>query len=521
MRVLLISMPDTMYLFRWAQARVPNLAISSIAGNLDRRAFDVKLLDLVVEPYGVRSTVKQLVEQFKPHVVGLTSMSFQYRTASRIAALVKSIDPSIKIVLGGYHATMAYDEIRAEGDSFDFLVRGEGEATARELMEGIESGSRAFDRIHGLSFRAGQAFVHNAARPLLDPAAVALPDRESRVYGYRGGWNGGLDCVETSRGCYMKCSFCSISEMYGQSFRKFSTERVIEDIRRVKALGGKRVFFSDDNITIDVARFKQLCQAIIDNGLSDMRYSTQASAVGIASSEDLVGMMRAANFTLVFLGIEGIDEAKLKFMKKGRIVDHSIRSIELLHKNGIAIAGGFITGLPDDTPEDIRKVFRFASNHRIAVPIVWCSTPYPRTKFRDDLIAEGLVVNETNYYRYNGWNTNVRTRHISRARLSFERTRCYLAFLFRAAVLGDNHYVRKAREASFLRMVLWRLSAIKLFWRGITGTWQSTHSTSFYSWRDLPLMVPISAIARLRSRTVTATRRGALNAAESGQGSAM
>jgi len=500
-RVLLISMPDTMYLFRWGQVRLPNLAISSLAGNVGGPGREVKLLDLVLRPHGVRRMVKEAIQDFRPDVLGLSAMSFQFRTAGRIARLARSLDPSLRIVLGGYHATLAADEIVREGRDgpFDFVVRGEGEATLRELLDAIEGGGESHERVTGLSYRRDGEFVHNPARPLMDVSQIALPDRAARLFRHREGFNGFIDSIETSRGCLMMCSFCSIRHMYGPSFRCFPIDRVLEDIRRARALGARRVFFSDDNITLDVERFKQLCRAIADTGLNDIRYSTQASSVGIADNPELVALMRDANFTLVFVGIEGLNERNLRFMRKGRILDHSIRAVDLLLSHGIQVAGGFISGLPDDRPEDVRKVFRFVREHKIAVPIVWCSTPYPKTEFREDLLKAGMVVNSDNYYRYNGWCTNVRTRHMTRWRLSVERSLGYLAFLLRAAVLGDNYYVRKLMREQPLTTIYYRITSVYPFLLGITGTWQSIHSTTFYGWRDWPLAV-VDAFRQWRAR---------------------
>jgi radical SAM superfamily enzyme YgiQ (UPF0313 family) len=495
-------MPDTMLLFKWFQASIPNLGIASIAANIDRKAFDVRLLDLIMKPYGVKRTVEEAVREFRPHVVGLSAMSFQYRSALQIARLVKSIDPSIRTVLGGYHATLDSDEIASGQDreSFDFIVRGEGEATARALFETLESGSEDFGAIPGISFRSNGGFVHNPDRPLLDLSEIALPDRESRIFGYKSGLNGMIDSVETSRGCPMSCNFCSIREMYGRSFRKFSIDRVIEDIRKAKSLGAKRIFFADDNITLDLDHFRALCRAIVDNRLNDIRFSTQATTCGIASSEDLVRLMKEANFTLVFLGIEGISEANLAFLKKGDILQESLRAIELLHKYEIQIMGGIITGLPDDRPEDIRAVFRFVEEHRIAVPIVWCATPYPKTRLRQELLKEGLVANPGDYYDYNGWHTNVRTRHMSRRRLSYERSKGYFRFLVRTFLLGKNYYVAHAGKQFEFRLSEIVIHSFTYFWRCISGTWQSTHSAGFYPFEEWPLVPFFKIAAALEKR---------------------
>jgi len=71
------------------------------------------------------------------------------------------------------------------------------------------------------------------------------------------------DVIETSRGCLHLCNFCSIREMYGQSFRLFPLERVLADIEDAYRRGARHIFCTDDNITLDMERFEQLMDGII------------------------------------------------------------------------------------------------------------------------------------------------------------------------------------------------------------------------------------------------------------------
>ena len=137
MNVLLMSMPDCAPHFNPRRWKPPNLAISSIAGNIE--GHNVYIADLILRRDRVTETVKELIAQYKPDVVGLTAMSFQFATARRIASIIKSLNKNIKIVLGGYHATVMYDEVCKgdEADPFDFFVRGEGGLCFNELLEAI------------------------------------------------------------------------------------------------------------------------------------------------------------------------------------------------------------------------------------------------------------------------------------------------------------------------------------------------------------------------------------------------
>ncbi len=137
----------------------------------------------------------------------------------------------------------------------------------------------------------------------------------------------------------------------------------------------------------------------------------------------------------------------------------------------------------------MREIFRFARQHRIAVPYIICATPYPKTQFGEDLLREGLVSDPDNYDLFNCWATNVRTRHMSRLRLSFERSLGFVRFGFRTAVLGDHYYVRKLRKEHYLWMIYYRVTSMVYFVRLLTGGWQYIHGTSFYSWRDWPCAV--------------------------------
>jgi len=177
------------------------------------------------------------------------------------------------------------------------------------------------------------------------------------------------------------------------------------------------VFFVDDNITIDVPRFKELCEEISAAGLSHLRYIVQASVHGIAKDPTLAPAMARAGFDTVFMGIENAEAANVEALavaaKRGRSEDETPRAVRLLRDNGIKAVGGFIVGNPDDDRAAIARTFRYARQLGLDFPIVQALTPYPRTEMREALMAEGLVTNPDDLTRYNGYMVNVRTRHLS------------------------------------------------------------------------------------------------------------
>ncbi len=192
-----MSMPDCAPHFNAKRWKPPNLAISSIAGNIE--GHNVFIADLILRRERIPETVKDLIAKYRPDVVGLTAMSFQFSTARRIASLIKNLNKDIKIILGGYHATLMYDEISKSDESapFDFLIRGEGDLCFDELLKAI-NGERSVNSVPGVSYRNYNGFTHNSPRPLEDLSKIKIPDRSKRIWkGYQY-YGFTLDIVESS-----------------------------------------------------------------------------------------------------------------------------------------------------------------------------------------------------------------------------------------------------------------------------------------------------------------------------------
>jgi anaerobic magnesium-protoporphyrin IX monomethyl ester cyclase len=238
--------------------------------------------------------------------------------------------------------------------------------------------------------------------------------------------------VETSRGCTYDCSFCSIIEMRGRNFHVWPIARVIDDIRDAHARGARAIFLVDDNITLNVKRFAELCRAIIDAGLTDIHYIVQGMTSAIASAgDDLASLMRRAGFRYVFLGIENIVEHDLAFLRataknaerrEGKTVGSATtHAIDLLHRHGLAVVGGLIVGNPDDTPATVDANLRFARKY-VDWPYIQHPTPYPGTPMTEDFRRRGLIVNE-NVNEYDGTTAVVRSEALTAEDIEFMRWR--------------------------------------------------------------------------------------------------
>ncbi len=472
MNVLLLSMPDSFEHMAPVAVRMPNGALTSLAGNIDAH-HHVAVADLILVHDRVLPTVERLVRGQRPDVVGLSVMTFQRRTALRLITHIRSLCPTVRVVVGGYDPSLAADAYAAPDTGVDFIVRGEGELTFRDLLRALD-GAGSVASIPGLSWRSTtRGMTHNPDRPVsrLRQDDLALPKRSARVLSGYTLLGRQIDVIETSRGCTFDCSFCSIIEMRGRNFHTFDFSRVLADISDAKAHGARAIFLVDDNITLDVTRFEALCRAIIDAGLNDLDYLVQGMTSAIAQhGETLAPLMRRAGFRYVFLGIENVLADDLVFLRAraknirregGRPVGNAaLDAVQYLHRHGMYVVGGLIIGNPDDTRAAIDANLAFAERH-IDWPYIQHPTPYPRTPMTRDFIERGLLVSDR-LEEYDGTTAVVRTAHLDAEEVEFLRWRAerWMKVRHMPAALGHDPWfvVRNAYRmfAHTFRGSTWR-----------------------------------------------------------------
>lgn len=455
MKVILISMPDVVPLFIHEMAvHMPNHGIASVGGNIDSD-HEVYLIDLIRKRRSIKKYLTRIVHRIQPDIVGLSAMAWQYNTCLRIAHLLKELRPQVKIVIGGYHATLMAEEIAtaSEAEWIDFIVRGEGEECCRRLVNALAGRDRIAD-IPSLSYKVDGRFVHNPRAENLDLNTLKLPIRDRRrlTWGYHI-MHLKIEVLETSRGCTRACNFCSMKHMYGRSFRTYPISRVLADLDDIYYKRNVRwVFITDDNMVLNPNRAMELCDAIISRNYQGLSLVVQADCVSMATNEAMVAKMAEAGFRSVFLGIENGSKKNLSAAGKGDIVAASKKAVENCHKYGMMVVGGLIFGFPEDDVDSIRENYEFFT--AVGADAAYCQllTPYPKTAMREDLLAQGLVANQTDYKKYSGLWANVRTKHLSADELQYQ------FWLQRQLVLGWLDPPDNVRKRARLWTWVWRFA---------------------------------------------------------------
>jgi len=455
-KVLLVGNPRTVKGFN-RLTKIPSLNLASIAANIDENICEVKVADLVVKDSNPQKALLKILNDYNPDVVGFTAMSFQYQTALELARLTRNFSQNSIIVIGGYHVTADWENILTSEDKnyFDFLIDGEGEVPFNQLVKSLVNG-QDFSTVPGIIYLKDGQIQKNSRPGLIPPEEIKLPKRSARIF------NNGFhimgkpaDVIETSRGCVYDCNFCSIRNMYGKSFRKFSFDRIIADLEDAKKYGAKSIFITDDNITLDGKRYLQLCKEIVKAKLN-LTFAVQASVRGFKKTPGLAKAIAQAGTKFVFLGIENASDTALEFMQKSNQLtsQDTVEVVDDLKKNGILVVGGFILGYPEDTKDTLLDNYHFAKKIGVDILLFNILTPHLKTELREELLGEGLITNINDYTKYNHYASNVKTKHLSSEELYEIRNKLDARYPLAS---GSIFRLFKAYPWYFTRLMFWML----------------------------------------------------------------
>lgn len=331
---------------------------------------------------------KRVIADFAPRWIGLSGMSCEIGRMRWYARAAKELAPDAKVIVGGPHATIAWESLLRD-PHIDLVSVGESEHTMVEVL-GTGGEEDRIARIAGLaSRRGGEAIApaHREMEPDLDelpfPAwrHVAL-----REYAKFPNWNGtpresAYAPIVSSRGCPYHCSFCH--SIFGKRTRLRSAQNVFAEMTRLADEFGIREFhFLDDIFNLDVERASALCRLIIDSG----RKFSLAFPNGLRPdimTKELVGLLRAAGTYRVQFGFESFSPRLQKETKKHLDIEKALDAIRWTSESGIITGAYFMFGFPTQTREEAIDTIEKAAASPLDVAYFFKATPYPGSGFFD------------------------------------------------------------------------------------------------------------------------------------------
>jgi radical SAM superfamily enzyme YgiQ (UPF0313 family) len=301
-----------------------------------------------------------------PDLVGITAFTSQAPRAYEVAAFFRRSD--VPVVMGGIHATMCVEEVLAQVDS---VVTREAEGIWPQVLADARQGG--LKRQYDGGFAKISQFA--PARHDLLPAGYAF------------------GAIQTTRGCPLNCTFCSVTTFNGAQYRQRPIPEVVREFQSIRE---KRVLVVDDNLIgtrpEHIARAKDLFRALAHANLHK-QWVAQAT-INFGDDEELLTLAAKAGCRGVFIGFEspspeGLRELGKKFnLLKGRDFRASVRRIQ---RHSIMVVGSFIIGLDMDKPGIGQQIAQAASRYGVDNLNALFLTPLPGTRLWDQMKSEDRI----------------------------------------------------------------------------------------------------------------------------------
>ena len=430
------------------------LGLAYIAAVLEKQNYEVKLLDLIVLPLSNGEFLEEL-ERFNPDIVGFTSVTSTIRSAYRLAALVKEKNPETVTIIGGPHATAMPDECLRE--SIDFVVKGEGEETIKDLLANLESP----EKVNGIAFKSKGRTVHTVPRAFIrDLDALPMPARHlfPQLRLYKGqealGNRIPVGSIITSRGCPFKCAFC-FKAVFGDKFRARSAESVVEEwAYLVKKYKVKEISIVDDSFTTSKKRVHAVCDYLIENKLTIPWSCPNGIRVDLMDPE-LAQKMRRAGCYRVALGIESGSQAIIDSIGKNITLKQIENAVKCCKKAGIKTMGFFMLGNLAENEDTMRKTINFAIKLNTTYAQFLIALPFPGSRLYNEVIKNGKL-HIDNWDQYGNYEklASFEYKQITPALLLKMHKEAYRRYYFR-----PGYVVRQLFNLDNYRYILRRIKA--------------------------------------------------------------
>jgi radical SAM superfamily enzyme YgiQ (UPF0313 family) len=341
----------------------PNLSLPTVAG-ITPREHEMVLCDENVEPIDFDTDAD---------IVGLTGYVVHEK---RIFELAEEFRRRGKfVVAGGPLASLCPEKLR---DKVDVVFVDEAEYTWPQFLADYSAGNWKSEYN-----QHEKPSMHDSPLPRFDLLKV---DRYRTM------------TIQFARGCPFNCEFCDIIVMYGRKPRTKTVAQVMAEVLEIHRLGIRNIFVVDDNFIGNKPEAKQLLHALADwqkeNGYP-IEFLTEVT-LNIAQDDELLRLMRQANFATIFIGIESPRaESLMETHKTQNLRENILDSVHRIQRAGIDVMAGMIVGFDHDDPSIFDEQFRFIQDARIPISMTGMLNAVPKTPLHQRLKEAGRLIAES------------------------------------------------------------------------------------------------------------------------------
>ncbi|MHC5062382.1 MAG: B12-binding domain-containing radical SAM protein [Planctomycetota bacterium] len=395
------------------------LGLAYIASSLREAGHEVSILDAVANApeqvtqgqraqlFALGQTNEEIVASLDPkaEVYGVTNMwSFSWPLVRDLIKQIKAAYPETPILCGGEHFT-GLAEHSMEQAPIDYIVLGEGEEGATDVVAGIDTGNGVdWAAIPGIVYRteAGKpqrSLMPRARRKDVDQIpwpAWDLVDLDTyNKYEFINGLNKGKTIpILATRGCPYQCTYCASPNMWTTRWYPRDAKDVAEEMQQYKEKYGATNFpFQDLTAILKRDWIIEFCNELLRRDLQvswQFPSGTRAEVI----DDEVARLLYLTGGHSLALAPESGSERTRKLIKKMMKTESLLNAVRASVKNKLNVTAFIVIGFPHDTAEDLRLTARmvrklgFMGIDDIAVGFFF---PIPNTQLYHELIESGRI----------------------------------------------------------------------------------------------------------------------------------
>lgn len=301
-----------------------------------------------------------------PDIVGISSTTPSFPRAMEIAAEIKRRAGETLVLMGGTHVTFCPEEALRSG--VDIVVRGEGERTLMEILDGLP-----LKDVKGVSYKSADRVIHNSWRELQeDLDSLPLPAWDAFSLKHYD-----IMSIITSRGCPYACLYCCAAKFWKRRVRYRSPENVLEELREIASMGYTMVRFMDSTFTLNREHAMRICELMKKEGL-DFSWSCETRADSL--DNDLLRTLADSGCNLLCLGVDSgsqrvLDETQRKM--RVAVVKAAFRKIR---EHGMSTRAYVTFGFPGESEKSVRETVKLLREIQPDQILLSLATAYPGTE---------------------------------------------------------------------------------------------------------------------------------------------
>lgn len=419
MKVLLVKCHKRTIFSMFEPIVTEPLELEYLSGLLGKLEIEHKIYDPLMEG----GSFAKIFEAYKPEVLLLTGYITAVDTIISYSQFAKNRYTNVKVVVGGVHAEINYQDFFV--DTVDFIVHSDGINTLEKLLTIGFTKEKALE-IEGIAFYDGDKWQVNSKietqienLPLPDRSYFEKYKKRTKYMNYHP-----VALVRTALACPHNCNFCYCKLLNGGNYAARSIQSVVDEI---KGINSEYIWIIDDTFFLDRERLLGFIDQIRREKIYK-KFIAYSRVDFIVNNEDIISKLADIGFIELIVGMEAVDDQKLEGFNKQYSANENLKAAEILAKSGIRLTGLFIVGI-DFTLKDFRNLSSWIKKMRLDSYAISIFTPLKGTEVYQKYEHQ---IQTSDHSKYDFLHLILKPSHMSAIRFYLNFYLLYLGQFFRS-----------------------------------------------------------------------------------------